>query len=607
MLFKDWLVINENIESNFDSWVRSIQKYSKPSEVILLKSLGIYVPEDEKYPGRGDIANEFNIRLKTFKEIIIKVLKKKNLENLNWLAFSVGYLVVKTFHEEDLELAIEVTKQRIASGELPKSEIGSKGWMQIGNEALEHVQEYLRQQQEISNRQKEKLKKLGGTLEEDESKDLIQLVAKEVYVKGTVRDELKLYKLPSLNIHPDSVEQAYSLIAGVILSKIIASPKSKIESRKRLLCKYGKGTDWCTANPSGDYDRYYMNNDIFIMHENNHPKYQFTSCIDDGRAGSGGKQFMDPLDRNVSKIKLEEKEFLEKHALKETECYIPGFKIIFSSLESYLSSDEDIKRKIDPKSIVDLVKDKNFKNATKKQFIELILNINIDDIPSNVFKSFLRNLPDNFNIDALNDKKIFNSIVKLQYVDYEDLDKKISKERLEKFLNNYKNDLFDDEINPKYEQEVQNSRKSTIRNLLIAGHSLESMLSILSFLVKKISIGPAEAYTIFDTVISQIQSAFSQNLISTPTALNSLDLFAKILGKENINKIDLNRFQERMKVKLIPEGNKFRIDKTEDIGAKRITKSRLLALGSAKDLMIRFLEKHDDRIITSWEAEWDKQ
>ena len=101
MIFKEWLLLNENIESNFDDWLKAIIKYAKLNEKDILWALGL---DDD---GLSPLLAE--------KSIIIRVLGRKHLENLNWLSFSIGYLSVKRrFQEEDLELAIDVTKRRIA-------------------------------------------------------------------------------------------------------------------------------------------------------------------------------------------------------------------------------------------------------------------------------------------------------------------------------------------------------------------------------------------------------------------------------------------------------------------------------------------------------------
>lgn len=580
MEFKGWLLLNENIEANFDNWLRAIQNYAKPQEKEWLKAIGIFQPQDDKYPNRGDIVHEFNGRLKNWQDIIIKVLKIKNVENLNWLAFSIGYLIVKSFAQEDLELAIDVTKRRIDSGELPKSEIGLKGWMQIGKEALDSVRKYLADQQELSNRQKLKLKKSGETLEDDD--DLIKLIAKE--------EDYTLYYLPGLNTHPDhSADVIYSQIIGM---------KNKIESRKRLLCKYGKGTDWCTANPTGNYDTYYMNNDIYIMHEKGNPKYQFTSCEDSPRAGASASQFMDVKDNSVNKITQEEKQFLDKYAKKAYKCY--SMKIIFNNLKSYLNSSSEDKEKISMQSVVELTGDRDFKNLSKEDaniFFEMINSSGVDgrsDLHAESWLKVLNNITEEQLNNYIRDKTLADIIIRIQHYDYDTLIKKLSKERFEEFLDLNMNDVYDyEKDHPLYVKEAQNSRKKTIRNLLNMGYNISNSLKTLDFIRKKANIGLPEAYTIFDTIISKIKQASEEGLLSTPTIMSSLDKFAKIFGKENINRIDLDRLQDRMKIELIPIGNgtyKVKVDTSQN-------------LNSLKNLMIRFLVRYHDKIVGTDKAQ----
>lgn len=574
MEFKGWLLLNENIELNFDSWLKSIQNYAKPHEQEMLKAIGIYEPSDSKYPNRGDIVHEFNGRLKNWQGIITKVLKRKNAENLNWLAFSIGYLIVKSFAEEDLELAIDVTKSRIESRDLPKAEIGRKGWMQIGKEALEHVRNYLADQQQLSNRQKLKLKKSGDTIEED--KDLIKLVAKE--------NKLEIYYLPSLNLHPNSVEDAYDLIT-----------KGKLESRKRILCKYGKDTDWCTANPTGDYDRYYINNDIYILYKNEKPRYQFTSCKDGPKAGAGGLQFMDTKDNPVKDISLDEKEFLDKYVKEAYGCY--PLRIIFPSLESYISSEPEIKKRVSLTNIEYIVDDPAFKNISSDDAALIFDNINASDLPATMWIKIIDNIPEKVLNDSyvIRDKNLLDMIIQIQHYGYDGLVKKLSRERFDDLLDTYRNDLYDyDKDDPSYKAEVVNSRKRTIRKLLEKGFSLKNTMKILDFITKKADIKPSDAYTIFDVIIGLTLEAVGVGGITRSggglhgsETTNLLDDFAKAFGKENINKIDLDRLQSRMNVGLISDGGKYKIKPEPGM---------TLGPNSLKKLMVYFLIKYHDKV-----------
>jgi len=563
MIFKEWLLLNENIEANFDDWLKAIVKYAKPNERDMLYHLGISpdnTPPEQSQATAGrwaldDIVHEFNNRLSKWKHIIIKVLGEKQLENLNWLSFSIGYLVAKTFQEEDLELAIDVTKRRIDNRELPKSEIGQKGWMVIGREAQRYVAEYLRAQQELSNRQKLKLKKSGDTLEEDE--DLIKLIANE--------NDLKLYYLPKVIDKSNDAEQNYNQLE---------TNKTQIEGRKRILCKYGKGTDWCTANPSGEYDRYYAANDIYIVHEQDIPKYQFTSCLT-----GGSHQFMDVKDNYVKDMELKVKELLEKHVLKETNCY--DFKIIFPDIESYKKNKD---RRVSAKNIKDLIATDEFKKLPPQEAKEFIQEIDIENLTAKDTMDLIKILPEK-GADYFDDKTINTLISRFQYGYYDELDRKLSSDRLQKFLSNYKNNNYDyPKDSEDYIQGSQDSRKKTIRQILSNANNVYNALRILKFFTKKINFGSQESYTVFDTILGRITGAYREAMLDKKDIIYLFHDLARDLGQNNVNQIDLNRLQERMKIELVPENGKYRITMpAED--------------NSARYLMALFLKNHSDKII----------
>jgi hypothetical protein len=556
MIFKEWLLLNENIEANIDDWLKAIVKYAKPNEREMLYHLGISPDNTPEQSQQGDIVHEFKNRLIRWKYIIVRVLGEKQLENLNWLSFSIGYLVAKTFQEEDLELAIDVTKRRIDNRELPKSEIGQKGWMEIGREAQRYVAEYLRSQQELSNRQKLKLKKSGDTLEEDDN--LIKLIANE--------NDLKLYYLPKVIDKSKDVEQNYNQLE---------TNKTQIEGRKRILCKYGKGTDWCTANPSGEYDRYYAGNDIYIIHENDVPKYQFTSCL------TGSPQFMDVKDNHVTDMELKVKELLEKHVLKETNCY--DFKIIFPDIESYKKNKD---RKVSAKNIKDLIATDEFKKLPPQEAKEFIQEIDIENLPAKETMDLIKSLPDR-GADYFDDKTINTLILRFQYGYYDELNEKLSSDRLQKFLNNYKNNNYDyPKDSEDYIQGSQDSRKKTIRQILSDAHNTSNSLRILKFLTKKINFGSQESYTVFDTMMGIITKSYREGMIDKKDVVVYLfHNLAKDLGQSNINQIDLNRLQQRMNIELIPENGKYKITMPEE------------DYNSARYLMALFLKNYSDKII----------
>lgn len=339
--FKYWLILNENVEQNFDVWFKTLLQYSsKVEHKVILQNIFIEIQRERdlsqewkdvvtKTIGNktwtkeqnDKIDNLLKIDLSGDKRVIKNILKSKGLENFNWFSFCIGYMSVKSwFQPEDLDLAIEVTKQRISRGDLPKREIGEKGWISIGYFAINHVNKYLEDQQKISKRQLEKMKKAGLSLSEDEN--LIKLVLNE--------NNIKIYHLPAV-ISDDSVETIY---------KSLEDKETIIRNRHLLLCKYGMNTKWCTANPSGTYHKMYVANNIYIVHENDEPLYQFTSCRD-----KKSHQFMDTEDNHLEKVKIDVFNLLFDHLRQEIECYKLGPILVYWTMkgEKNVSEEQAIK------------------------------------------------------------------------------------------------------------------------------------------------------------------------------------------------------------------------------------------------------------------------
>jgi hypothetical protein len=308
MNFKFWINLNENIEQNWDLWCDTLEKYSKnnPAENRILNQIkDILYPwghlhgEDSLRFAIGPKAN-FDGRVKH--SIIQRILLRKNIENYNWFAFSLGCLVSYEGHmsQEDLEAAIDETKRRIDSRDLPKSEIGAKGWLVIGSESKQHVDASIERSQRISNREKGRMRKEGRTL--NENPNLIRVVAEE--------GEFTLYLCPKLEKSTDDL----------------------VDERHGILCKYGKGGKFCTAAPNGTWHKMYISNDIYIFHIKDQVKYQFVSCLN-----SSNRQFMTIENKPPETVDSEEYKFLIKHA--PIECYdlkvdISGYEDIIDIIKS---------------------------------------------------------------------------------------------------------------------------------------------------------------------------------------------------------------------------------------------------------------------------------
>lgn len=305
MEFKEWLLISEGVDANMGEWIKTLAHYARPEERRILDTLfdiGFLRTTQGK-------TGEYELR-QDYDAIVKGALKEKRKEDMNWLAFALGYLSTKAFRREDLEIAIDQLEMMKAAGDVPRAEIGRLGWMQMGASMQERIAEYNRKATRISRTQSKKMAEKGEVAEADAH--LIKHVAKE--------GNLDLYYLPPVRTEQD------------------------IEGRQRLLCKYGKGTEWCTAAPGRDAHRYYKSVGIFIVHSGGNPKYQFVDCTDapdrseEYEEGDGMYQFMDVHDQPVKSLTPTEQKFLNKNA--DITCYdlAPDG---FENIEDFLSSSDE--------------------------------------------------------------------------------------------------------------------------------------------------------------------------------------------------------------------------------------------------------------------------
>lgn len=284
--FAEWLVFMESVDANMGAWIKAIVQHARPEEKRVIDAIigsGLLRMAQGK-DGEYELRQDYDASVKA-------VLKEKRKEDMNWLAFALGYLSVKAFRREDLEMAIDALEQMKASGKVTRAEIGRLGWMQLGASMQERMAEFNRNARQISKTKSRKMAEKGEIAPEDAH--LIRHVAQE--------GELDLYYLPRLTKGDD------------------------VDGRHRLLCKYGKGTEWCTANPGGDYHRHYRGVGIFIVHSSGQPKYQFVDCGDvpeeewpdeeqEEENNESIAQFMDVNDEPVTSLGPREQKFLKKHA-----------------------------------------------------------------------------------------------------------------------------------------------------------------------------------------------------------------------------------------------------------------------------------------------------
>ncbi len=306
--YKLYNLINENVESNFDNWLSVLIKYAKnPKEKDI-----VILFQDRYSKWVAGVERSIIGTAVERKRIIIDVLKEKNLQNLNWFSFCVGYWSGKNnFRKEDLELAIDITKRMIDSGEITKLEIGSKGWLKIGIESNDNITKHLGKQNQLSNREIERRKKRG---EADLDEEFVKLVVRE--------DNIKIYYLPRLitggsNRYVDEDEED-DYEDEEVSQYWIDKNKQKVNKRHQILCNLGKNTKWCTAQPSWDAHEGYITDDIYIIHENDQAIYQFVSCVN---SNPDDRQFMDVNDDDIKSLEQPMFGILNKYLKRETGCY----------------------------------------------------------------------------------------------------------------------------------------------------------------------------------------------------------------------------------------------------------------------------------------------
>lgn len=329
MNFNDWLILYESIQQNFDSWLEDLKKFE-------LQIKDLVIPDDKK-----------NLIISEIKKYSTKPAQagiRQVKEDVNWFRFSIGFFVVKpNFRSEDLERAIDITLKMISRNEITRQMIGTMGWFQLGKKSLDNINLETQKEQQITKTQQRKMAKQGTTLTDDEK--YIKIIAQE--------GNLKLYFMPPIAENAD---------------------KSIINARHRILCSYGKGTDWCTASPTGNYHLEYKETPIYILHYKEIPRYQF-----------GGDQFKDAKDNVVTIMLPYEFDFLENHVPSEVkdiskeilfdEKTEPDDVLTFFEAD-IVNTREIIEKHTHNNTIDQLI---CFANKQKNQFINIIIeNINPD-------------------------------------------------------------------------------------------------------------------------------------------------------------------------------------------------------------------------------------
>ena len=282
--FKQWLYFTESVEENFDEWLESIKSYAKPNEAALRT---IQIGPNQK-------------------KLIIDVLKEKRKENQDFMKLLLG-----VFHanpesmKEDLEAAVDIINKLLMEKDKDnnpihtKKEIAADGWFNTGTKVLTQLNDKLNQhlQSKVGKRQELLAKKKGL------SQDL-----EPIYNENGI----KIYHFPPLT----------------------DKDPTAMANRHKQYCRYGKETRWCTAQPSWEAYKDYLDNDIYVLHDHDVPMYQWV------KARQKNAQFMDIKNQRPVFIIDKYKKAIEKAGLLDTMAPY-DIKTIMSKEDFEKLSDDD--------------------------------------------------------------------------------------------------------------------------------------------------------------------------------------------------------------------------------------------------------------------------
>ena len=259
--FREWLYFNESIEANIDIWISGVIDPKKPD--------GTPIPLP---PNEAEL-NNFQVNQQQ-KQLMVDNLNKFDLNNpvdsgkrklkitANHVKFLLGFIKSKPQAlTEDYERALDALFWALSSNKVTKQVFGTDSY-NIGKNIQRYIEEKDREEGP-SKREEEREKKEGKAHDID-----------PLHQEGNI----KCYYLPKIKSDLSEDEK-----------------KKAISERHKLLCKYGKNTGWCTASPSGTYHEIYLYDEIYIIHDNNIPIYQFVHCTKTVK--SKNCQFMDINDK----------------------------------------------------------------------------------------------------------------------------------------------------------------------------------------------------------------------------------------------------------------------------------------------------------------------
>ena len=288
--FREWFYFNESIEANIDIWINGVIDPKKPD------GTPIQLPPNEAELNNFRVTNQQ-------KQLMVDNLNKFDLSNpvdsgkrklkitANHVKFLLGFIKSKPQAlTEDYERALDALFWALSSNRVTKQQFGVDSY-NIGKNIQGYIEE--RDREEGPSKREEKRDKKEGKADDIDT----------LYQEGNI----KCYYLPKIKSDLSEDEK-----------------KKAILERHKLLCKYGKNTGWCTASPSGTYHENYVYDEIYIIHDDNIPVYQFVHCTK--AVKSEHCQFMDINDKMPSqdgfiKMKLNVYKFIKKYFPEVFEYY----------------------------------------------------------------------------------------------------------------------------------------------------------------------------------------------------------------------------------------------------------------------------------------------
>jgi len=322
--FREWFYFNESIEANIDIWINGVIDPKKPD--------GTPIPLP---PNEAEL-NNFQVSQQQ-KQLMVDNLNKFDLSNpvdsgkrklkitANHVKFLLGFIKSKPQAlTEDYERALDALFWALSSNRVTKQQFGVDSY-NIGKNIQGYIEE--RDREEGPSKREEKRDKKEGKADDIDP----------LYQEGNI----KCYYLPKIKSDLSEDEK-----------------KKAILERHKILCKYGKNTGWCTASPSGTYHEIYKYDEIYIIHDDNIPVYQFVHCTK--AVKSEHCQFMDINDKMPSqdgfiKMKLNVYKFIKKYFPEVFEYYeleqyaIDDIGKMVTDLENNPENEEKILQELEEK------------------------------------------------------------------------------------------------------------------------------------------------------------------------------------------------------------------------------------------------------------------